>query len=291
MFFDEASIASRIDHPNVCTVFDFGEIDGTRYIAMEYIVGETLGHVLRRLGREGRHIPVAYASRIVADVAEGLHAAHELHGKDGELLGVIHRDVSPQNVFLAFDGTVRIVDFGIARAADRMHQTKTGVLKGKLSYMPPEQLRRTELDRRADVWALGVVFWELLTGRRLFKRDSEVDTMLAVERERIPKPSELRRGGPAEVDRIVMRALERERDDRYPTARALARDVRGKNQDDCEIERRIERDGLQCGHGLPLWSRSPARSMIKASRIATLRQTGCARAFGVAIAWPAWPTV
>ena len=223
MFLDEARIASRVNHPNVCSVFDFGEADGTHYIAMEYILGETFGRLGRALARRDDPRAVGIVARIVADACEGLHAAHELRGDDGKLLDVVHRDVSPQNLFVAYDGTVRVVDFGIARAAGRIHETQSGTLKGKLSYIAPEQAKKLTLDRRADIWGLGVVAWELLCGRRLFKRESEVDTIMAVMTDDIPPPSSVRPGIPKELDAIVLHALARDRDARYPTARAMGR--------------------------------------------------------------------
>ncbi|MCS6797193.1 MAG: protein kinase [Myxococcota bacterium] len=229
MFLDEARLAARIDHPNVCSVFDFGETDGSYFIAMEYLVGETLGRILRRLrdrpeiAADSRY-PMVVA-RIIADAAEGLHAAHELRDDQGQLVGLVHRDVSPQNLFVTYDGAVKVVDFGVARAAGRIHQTKTGTLKGKLAYIAPEQLQKVPIDRRADVWSLGVVLWEALTLRRLFRRDTEMDTLVAVAQQRIDPPSSLRPGIPSKLDDVVIRALERDRDRRWPTARALGREL------------------------------------------------------------------
>lgn len=225
MFLDEARIAGRIAHPNVCHVFDFGFADGVYYIAMEYIFGEPLIRVIRRAVKRGARSEAAISARIIADACEGLHAAHELRGDDGGLLGVVHRDVSPQNLFVGYDGTVRVVDFGIARAAGQIHETRTGELKGKLAYMAPEQLRRLPLDRRTDVWALGVVLWESLTRRRLFRRESEVDTLVAITGDPIPPPSQVSRDVAPELDAIVLRALARRREERYASARELGRDL------------------------------------------------------------------
>ncbi len=227
MFLDEARIASRITHPNVCSVFDVGEEGGVYFIAMDYLHGESLASTMRAIARDD--LPdarwQALACAIAADAAEGLHAAHELRGAGGELLQVVHRDVSPQNVFLGYDGTVRVVDFGIARAVDRLHKTLSGVVKGKVAYMAPEQLRSEDVDRRADVWALGVVLWEMLTRQRLFRRDSEGKQIRAVLEDEIPAPSSLT-PCPPELDAIVLRALARDRDARWQTARELGRDLR-----------------------------------------------------------------
>ncbi|MCB9595308.1 MAG: protein kinase [Sandaracinaceae bacterium] len=230
MFLDEARIASRITHPNVCGVFDVGFADDTYFIAMDFLLGEPVNQLIATLVKHPEHrrspkLPI-FAAAIVAQAAEGLHAAHQLRGDDGEPLNVVHRDVSPQNLFLTYDGTVRVVDFGIARAAGRLHQTATGGVKGKLPYMPPEQLHRKPLDRRADIWALGVVLWELLTTQRLFRRDSEADTLMSILQDELVPPSTHQPAVPATLDAIVMRALERDLDRRYATARDFGRDLR-----------------------------------------------------------------
>ncbi|MFO0711001.1 MAG: protein kinase [Sandaracinus sp.] len=223
MFFDEARIAARIDHENVCRVFDFGQADGQYFLAMEYLVGVNLGRVLRALVASGAHRDFdLIAAHIVAQAAEGLHAAHELTDEHGRALGVVHRDVSPQNIFLTFDGGVRVVDFGIASAEGRRHQTATGGLKGKLGYMAPEQLRREKADRRADVWALGVVLWELLTWERAFRGGNEVETVLAVLNDPVRPPRTVRASIDPELETIVMSALQKDRDQRLGDARSLA---------------------------------------------------------------------
>ena len=233
MFLDEARIASRVDHPNVGHVFDAGEDGGTYYLAMEYLRGVPLSELLKAwslpptpasagLSADDR---VAIAARIVADAAMGLHAAHELRGDDGERVGLVHRDISPQNLFLTYDGGVKVVDFGIAKAAGRLRETTTGALKGKLAYMSPEQLEARPIDRRSDVWALGVTLWELLTVRRLFKRNEELQTLQAVLDADVPAPSTFEPAVPPLLDRAVLRALERSPDKRPPTARAFADDL------------------------------------------------------------------
>jgi serine/threonine-protein kinase len=172
MFLDEARIASRITHANVCSVFDFGESDGEYFIAMEYLVGEPLSRVQRRVvvNAEQRTSPLlpARMARIIADACEGLHAAHELRDASGESLNVVHRDVSADNLFITYDGAAQVVDFGIAHARQRLHQTEAGQVKGTFPYMAPEQMTAAVVDRRVDVWALGAVLWELLALRRLF---------------------------------------------------------------------------------------------------------------------------
>lgn len=230
MFIDEARIAARVNHPYVCRVYDFGLADGKYYfIAMEYLQGEPLSQVFQRLAADPEllqvptHCPTV--ARIAANLAEGLHAAHVLRDERGAPLEVVHRDVTPHNLFVLHDGTVRVTDFGIARARQRLHHTIGDKLKGKLGYVAPEQLRRRDIDHRVDVWALGVVMWEMLTGRRLFKQQSDVEIALAVLRDPIAPPSALNRRVPPELDAVVMRALTRDRDQRYASARELSRDL------------------------------------------------------------------
>lgn len=222
MFLDEARIAARIDHPNVCQVFDYGSVDGTPYIAMEYLAGVSLSEVLEALAAvDGKAELVALCS-IVAEAAAGLHAAHELRGDDGESLRVVHRDISPQNLFLTFDGVVKVLDFGIASARDKVHETDTGEVKGKFAYMAPEQMRGRKVDRRADVWSLGVVLWELLTRRRLFRRKTQAETMDAVLRARFEAPSRYDETLPSELDDLLRQALEPDPAARFSTMAELA---------------------------------------------------------------------
>jgi len=225
MFMDEARIASGITHPNVCSVFDFGESDGEYYLAMEYLVGEPLARLYRRAAanpeqRESTLLAVKMA-RIIEEACEGLHAAHESREANGQLLNVVHRDVSPRNLFMTYSGVVKVVDFGIASARQRVHRTATGNLKGTMPYMAPEQVTGGEVDRRLDIWGLGVVLWELLTLERLFRRETEVETMYAVLVGDIPAPSDRRQGIPPELDAIVMKALQRDPEKRWQTAREM----------------------------------------------------------------------
>ncbi len=229
MFLEEARIASRISHPNVCGVFDFGKDDGTYFLVMEYLAGVPLSAVARKVARQPpKERPAEYlmlAARVIAEAAEGLHAAHTLVDERGVPLEVVHRDVSPHNIFVTYDGGIRVLDFGIARAVGRDHQTATGIVKGKFRYMAPEQLSQEPLNHRTDIWALGVCLWEMLTLRRLFSRESHAETLTAVLNSRIPRPSEVRPNIPEELDRIVMRALCRSQNERYQTARQMARDL------------------------------------------------------------------
>ncbi len=220
MFLDEARVAARISHPNVCQVFELGECEGQYYIAMEYLEGVPLS-VFRRKD----FYPMLPDPRLVAgfgvQACEGLHHAHLLKSADGELLGVVHRDISPQHLFATTDGIVKVLDFGIAKVQDASARTSTGAVKGTYAYMAPEQLRNETLDRRVDVWAMGVVLWETLAQRHLFKRDTEFLTFEAITKDPIPNVAEVRGDVPPLLADTIARALSRNPDDRFASARAL----------------------------------------------------------------------
>lgn len=229
MFVDEAQIAARISHPYVCSVFSFGRSSDGHFIAMEFLRGEPLSAVARQLNRspelrDNPQFPLL-AARMIANLAEGLHAAHTLRDDQGATLDVVHRDVTPQNLFVMYDGSVRVTDFGIAQARQRLHHTQGQKLKGKLSYIAPELLNHATPTAQVDVWGLGVVLWELLAGRRLFLGSNEGETVAAVMSRAVVPPSSFRATVPAELDRIVLRALERDAQRRYRSARDLARDL------------------------------------------------------------------
>lgn len=218
MFLDEARLVARLDHPAIAQVYDFGEEAGALYLAMEYVPGIALNKLLVK---RQRALPPYVAARIIAEVCRGLHAAHELTDLEGNPLGVVHRDVSPGNVILTFDGHVKILDFGIAFMAERESpDTQLGELKGKPSYMAPEQLRGERVDRRSDLYSAGVVFHEMLTGRKLFSKQNVVATALAVERGEAPAPSTIV-DLPDGFDEIAMKALERHAHHRYEDAKAM----------------------------------------------------------------------
>jgi serine/threonine-protein kinase len=223
MFLDEARIAARINHANVATVFDLGKDENTYWICMEYLHGEPLREIMRRIEETNGRIPFHIAARICADAAEGLHAAHELRGRNGQLLNLVHRDVTPHNLFVTYEGYTKVVDFGIAKVVDRLASTRAGTLKGKLAYMSPEQVRGQEVDRRTDLFALGVVLWELTTNRRLFRMDTDLDTLEKVQACVVPLPSTMATGYPTELEVVVMKALAQRREDRYQSARELSR--------------------------------------------------------------------
>ncbi len=225
MFLDEARIVARMRHPNVVHVHELVMEGGELFMVMEYLEGESLAGLARRSVARGETLDPAMVAYIVAEACAGLHAAHELRDDDGQSLGVVHRDVSPQNVVVTFAGGVKILDFGIAKAQDRLSRTETGALKGKLEYMSPEQCQTQDVDRRADVFALGIILFEMLTLRRLFKRATPPATLRAVLEDPILPPSRLVATCPPELDAICLRALERDPDKRYPTAADMRRDL------------------------------------------------------------------
>lgn len=223
MFLDEARIAAGINHANVAQVFDLGKDDNTYWIAMEYLHGEPLRELMRRQEPGKPIVGPELAAKIISDAAEGLHAAHELRGRNGQLLGLVHRDVTPHNLFITYDGYTKVVDFGIAKVADRLSTTNAGTLKGKLAYMSPEQVRGADIDRTTDVFALGVVLWELTTGQRLFRMDTDLDTLEKVQACLVPPPSSIIEGYPIELEAIVLKALSKSKAERFATAREFSR--------------------------------------------------------------------
>ena len=218
MFLDEARVAAGLHHQNIVQVNDIGEANGEYFFAMEYLHGEDLRKTLSAVSRTQQHMPLGYVVSIVAGVAAGLHYAHERRGSDGRPLDIVHRDVSPSNILVGYDGSVKVVDFGIAKAAMRQVETKSGSLKGKVSYMSPEQCKGEIVDRRSDIYALGVVLYELATTTRLFKGDSEYLLMDAIVNGKVPLPRTRRPELPNELSLIIMRALATHPDRRYQTA-------------------------------------------------------------------------
>jgi serine/threonine protein kinase len=222
MFLNEARILSRLEHPNICGILDYGVADDTPYLVMQYLHGAPLSGLLRRLLDVGRPFPVDLMAYVVACTAEGLHYAHEARGEDGQPLALVHRDISPQNIFVTFSGEVKLLDFGVAKAAGFDGLTRTGHVKGKYAYMSPEQAEGQGLDHRSDVFSLGIVLWEAFTGRHLFKRKREIETLRAITAGVVPLPSTLNRAVPPELDRILQRTLQTRRERRYQSAAALA---------------------------------------------------------------------
>jgi eukaryotic-like serine/threonine-protein kinase len=225
MFIDEAKIAGQLSHANVCQIFELGKVGDSHFIAMEYILGKDLLQMLGRLKKLGQPMPFSMACFIIAKLCEGLDYAHRKKDPQGRPLQIIHRDVSPQNVLVSYEGEVKIIDFGIAKAASRSARTQAGVLKGKFGYMSPEQVRGLPLDRRSDLFAIGTLLHEMLTGDRLFAGESDFSILEKVRNVDAPPPSRKRKDIPPELERIVMKALARNVEDRYQWANELQDDL------------------------------------------------------------------
>ncbi len=227
MFLDEARLAAKINDPRVVQIHELGEAEGTYFMAMEYLAGESLSTILKTAIRGGPSLPKQLAARIVADAAAGLHTAHELRDSKGRLLDVVHRDVSHGNIVVLYSGAVKILDFGVAKARDSLQQTSAGELKGKYGYMSPEQVTGESIDRRSDVFSLGVVLWEALTKQRLFAADSELETVRRVIDGVVPAPSSIAKDVQPELDAIVAKALAKDRRQRFQTAEELSLALEG----------------------------------------------------------------
>jgi serine/threonine-protein kinase len=225
MFLDEARLAASIHHPNVVSILEVGTSDRGYYLVMEYIEGDTLARLLARATTSRERIPVPIVIRIVLDTLNGLHAAHELRDDNENLLNLVHRDVSPQNILVGINGTARITDFGVARAATRLSSTRSGQLKGKLAYMAPEQARGGVIDRRADVFAVGTVLWEVLADKRLFKGEGEADTLNRVLFEPIPRLRDVAPSVPPVLEAVTMKSLERDPEKRQASAQVFSEEL------------------------------------------------------------------
>ncbi|PKN54799.1 MAG: hypothetical protein CVU56_24630 [Deltaproteobacteria bacterium HGW-Deltaproteobacteria-14] len=224
MFIDEASITAKLQHPNIVQIFDFDVADGTYYIAMEYIEGRDLKDVLERSIKLGEPLSVAQCVWILMETSKGLHYAHTKEYR-GKPLNIVHRDISPSNVMVAFNGEVKLMDFGIAKAAQRSTKTMAGAVKGKVAYMSPEQARGKPLDGRSDLFALGIMLWEMLTGKRLFLAESDFETLTNVLKAEAPAPSTINPAVPADLDPIVLKCIEKKREDRYANVEAFNREL------------------------------------------------------------------
>jgi serine/threonine-protein kinase len=221
MFVDEAKIAVQLQHPNIVQIFDLGREGGEYFIAMEYVQGKDLRAIQDRVAQLRARMPLAVAIHLGLKICEALHHAHFASGSMGQPLNVVHRDVTPQNVLVSFDGEVKVTDFGLAKAAGRATQTQSGVIKGKLAYMAPEAFAGLRVDHRSDVFGVGILLWEMITGRRLFLGKNDVDTVTKAQAAIVPSLRSIDPSIPEEVDRIVLRALTREREERYQTAEEL----------------------------------------------------------------------
>ena len=221
MFFDEARIAARLNHPNLVQIFDVGEVDGVPFLAMEYLSGEDLRRVEKAARKAGTPLPLGLILRVIADAAAGLAYAHGVRDAQGQPMGLVHRDVSPQNILVGFDGAVKLIDFGVAKAAGRSQRTASGILKGKYAYMSPEQADGRPLDGRSDIFALGIILWEVLTGHRLFKGENDLETLRLVKDCLVPPPSRFNPEVTPELEGIVLRCLHPKPEDRFPDAAQL----------------------------------------------------------------------
>ena len=226
MFRDEALITRSLQHENIAQVYDFDKLDGSYYLTMEYISGVDLKSYFCACEKEGRPMSPELAAHIVCEVAEGLGYAHRASDDSGSSLGLIHRDVSPQNILLSWDGKVKLIDFGIAKARQKSQRTDAGVLKGKFGYMSPEQVRGLPLSNRSDLFSLGAVLWELLTGHRAFDRESDYATMDAVRAVDLPDFEQVAPAVPESLRMICLKALQKDEEERYSRAESLARDLR-----------------------------------------------------------------
>lgn len=225
MFLNEAKLAAQLNHPNIVQIYDLGKIGDSFFIAMEHLFGRDMRRVIPQADSMGIPFPLVYALKIASSVLEGLYYAHQKVDLYGSPLNIVHRDVTPENIFVSFDGTVKILDFGIAKAANQVEQTQAGEIKGKLSYMSPEQCLGKSLDCRSDLFSLGVVLYEWITGFKLFTGDSEVAVLKSVTDAKIYAPSYFKSDIPPPVEAILMKALEKDREKRYQTAWEFQYDI------------------------------------------------------------------
>ena len=225
MFLDEARLSAGIQHPNVGEVFEVGEDDGLYYMVSELILGQSLRAVFRRAAQHGLAIPHTVCARVASNVCSGLHAAHELKGIEGESLGLVHRDVSPRNILLTYDGFVKLIDFGVAYAQGRISQTDVGTLKGKIGYMSPEQLRCEPLDRRSDIFSLGVMLYQIVTGKQPFNGMTDMERLKKIMQYQFDIPSTVVRRLDPLLEGIILKAMAWYPEDRYKTAVDMAADL------------------------------------------------------------------
>jgi len=218
MFLNEARLAIQLNHPNICHIYEFGDLEDSYFIAMEWIDGVPLGKLIRRARKKGDGVPVEIAVRIGAQIAGSLHYAHRAKDALGRPMNIVHRDVTPHNLMVAYDGQVKLLDFGIAKAETQTQATEAGTVKGKFSYMSPEQCTGKKIDGRSDVFALGICLWETIVGRALYRRETQYETMHAVIHEPPPSIRKFRRGLPTSLDTVIKKCLAKNPDDRYQSA-------------------------------------------------------------------------
>jgi eukaryotic-like serine/threonine-protein kinase len=272
---EEAKLAARICHNNVVQVLDVGEEDGNVFLVMEYVEGESLAGLLGWCVKNDRRLPFGVAFRILLDALAGLHAAHELRDEAGASLNLVHRDFSPQNILVGVDGLARLGDFGVAKAGSRVGYTTTGVVKGKTAYLAPEQLRGQPLDRRADIWAAGVVAWEVFARRRLFTADNEAELLLKLVSERPRRLRSVCPDVPEALDDAIAEALEPHVEERVPDAAAFAARLRAAAATFCEVAEVTDVASWVADTALPARTRRrDARSDVRSS--AATRDAGSA---------------
>jgi serine/threonine protein kinase len=221
MFLAEARLAAQLQHPNIAQVYDIGKLGGSYFFTMEYVHGEDVRRLMHTVVTEGKLLPINLALQIAAGALAGLHHAHDRLNDDGQPLGVVHRDVSPSNVMIGFEGTVKVLDFGVAKATGRDGETNSGTIKGKVAYLSPEQCQGKRVDRRSDIFGIGIVLHEMLTGERLYKRESDFEAMVAIVSEDAPAPSKSRPEISPAVDALVLKALAKKPEDRYINAEEM----------------------------------------------------------------------
>lgn len=225
MFLDEANILTRLSHPNIIETHEYGLTGAHRYIAMELLLGRSLSELWEENEARGKVMSPELAAWVCARIADALHYAHELKNEKGEPFSIIHRDVNPTNIFLTFDGRVKLIDFGLAKSVGRKAKSAQGIVKGKVPYLSPEQVTEKGLDRRSDVFTLGATLWEMTTGKRLFKRANDVDTIRAIMKGAVPDPRTIVPGYPIELWAILQRSLQADREHRYLEAGDFAKDL------------------------------------------------------------------
>ncbi len=219
MFLDEARLVARFSHPNIVQIFELGRVEGSYFLAMEFVNGVSLSKLMKACRKKNITMPLEYAVKVISYACEGLEYAHSFTDSDGTPLNLIHRDVSPQNLMLSYDGVVKVLDFGIAKAASNSYQTRTSSLKGKAAYMSPEQIiQKGGLDRRSDIFSLGIVLFELVTGHRPFRGDTELELMMSIVKKPAPDPRTFNETIPTDIVRILSRALEKNRQKRYQSS-------------------------------------------------------------------------
>ena len=225
MFLDEARLSAQLSHSNCVQVFDIGVRDDAYFIVMDFVDGANLKTIASSMWNKGLSFPIPAAAYIAHEICKGLSYAHDLTDRNGNSLGLVHRDVSPPNVLVTKHGEVKIVDFGLAKASSQLEPSEPGVIKGKFAYLSPEAAHGEEVDCRADIFAVGIILWELLASQRLFTADTDVQILYKVQVANVPRISEINRGVPPELERIIHRALARDRNERYSSARELGQDL------------------------------------------------------------------